>query len=71
MTQTFRNIDDLMLIKPKGVFRVTVFMGRICIVVNRPGEPEETIICLNMADANKRRMALSDQGMFGIFEDAP
>lgn len=57
MTQTFRDIDKLLEMRPKGVFRVSTFMGRPVIVINRPGEPEETIICLNMADANKRRKA--------------
>lgn len=65
-----RTIDELLLLKPKGSFRVTVISGQPAILVNRPGEPEETIFCLSPGHANQVRQSLSDEGLTGLVEGA-
>lgn len=70
MSQTLRDIPGLLKMRPKGVFVVTTFDGKPAIVIHRRKQPPETIICLNMADVNRRRMELSRMGMFGMVEDA-
>ncbi|WP_374292551.1 hypothetical protein [Paenirhodobacter enshiensis] len=64
------NIDEMLARKWKGYFRVTTFMGRIAIAVNRPGEPEEVILCYSLGHANQVRQALSDEGLTGYVEGA-
>lgn len=70
MNLNFRNIDDLLLIKPKGVFEIQTVGGQTTITIYRPGKPEEYIICLSPGDANRRRQELTDQGLTGLVGDA-
>ncbi|AJE47175.1 hypothetical protein [Celeribacter indicus] len=66
----FTDLDDVLALKPKGVFRVENVRGRTIITVNRPGELEEIILCLSPGHANQVRMALSDQGLTGLVAEA-
>lgn len=71
MSVNFRDIQDLLLIKPKGVFEIqTAPNGRPVVFVYRPGQPEETIFCLSPGHANQVRQELSDEGMTGLVGDA-
>ncbi|MGA0617397.1 hypothetical protein [Paracoccus sp. KR1-242] len=63
-----RTLDELLLLKPKGHFRVTTLCGQHAVLVNRPGELEETIFCLSPGHANQVRQALSDEGLTGLVE---
>ncbi|WP_306752714.1 hypothetical protein [Paracoccus actinidiae] len=63
-----RSLDELLLLKPKGSFLVTVVYGQTAILVNRPGQPEETIFCLSAGHANQVRQKLSDEGLTGLVE---
>ena len=63
-----RSLDELLLLKPKGHFRITVISGQPAILVNRPGQPEETIFCLSPGHANQVRQSLSDEGLTGLVE---
>lgn len=67
---SFRDIDDLLILKPKGVFQVVTDMGRTTIRVHRPKQPEEVIFCLGPGHANRVRQALTDEGLFGLVGDA-
>lgn len=64
-----RSLDELLLLKPKGHFRITIISGQSAILVNRPGQPEETIFCLSPGHANQVRQSLSDEGLTGLVED--
>lgn len=71
MSLNFRDINDLMLIKPKGVFEIqTAPNGKPIIMVYRPGELEETIFCLSPGHANQVRQALTDEGLTGLVGNA-
>jgi hypothetical protein len=63
-----RSLDELLLLKPKGSFRVTQLSGQTVILVNRPGELEETIFCLSPGHANRVRQSLTDEGLTGLVE---
>ena len=67
---TFRDIDDLLILKPKGVFQVVTEMGRTTIRVHRPKRQEEVIFCLSPGHANQVRQSLTDEGLFGLVGDA-
>ncbi|QEU07343.1 hypothetical protein [Paracoccus yeei] len=71
MSVNFRDINDLLAIKPKGVFEIqTGANGRPVIFVYRPEQPEETIFCLSPGHANQVRQQLSDEGLTGLVGDA-
>lgn len=71
MTLNFRDISDLLLIKPKGVFEIqSAPSGRSVIFVHRPGQPEETIFCISPGHANQVRQKLTDEGLTGLVGDA-
>lgn len=63
-------LDDLLLLKPKGVFEIQNVNGRAQITVYRFGEPDEIIPCASMGHANQVRQRLTDQGMFGLVGSA-
>lgn len=67
---SFRDIDDLLILKPKGVFQVVTDMGRTTIRVHRPDQQEEVIFCLSPGHANQVRQTLTDEGLFGLVGDA-
>lgn len=69
MSLNFRDIDDLLLIKPNGVFQIQREGDRYEISVHRFGQPVEYITCLSAGDANRRRQELTDQGMTGLVGD--
>lgn len=63
---TMFNIDDMLMCKPGGHFRLEVApSGRAVITVDRPGEPQEHILCVSPGHANQARMQLTDQGLTG------
>ncbi|OWJ72521.1 hypothetical protein CDV50_04940 [Haematobacter massiliensis] len=66
----FIDLDRLLALKPKGVFRTEAVNGRWIITINRPGEPEEYILCVSPGHANQARMALTDAGMCGLVRGA-
>ena len=66
MALNFRNIDDLLLLKPNGVFQIQQEANRHVITIHRFGQPEEHIVCLSAGDANRRRQELTDAGMTGL-----
>lgn len=66
----FTNIEDVLALKPKGVFRVENILNRTIITVHRPGQPEEVILCLSPGHANQVRQSLTDEGMTGLVGDA-
>lgn len=70
MTIDFTNLEDVLALKPKGVFRIANAGGRTVITVHRPGEPEEVILCLSPGHANQVRQRLTDQGMTGLVGDS-
>lgn len=71
MALNFRDVNELLLIKPKGVFEIqTAPNGKPIILVYRPGETEETFFCLSPSHANQVRQALTDEGMTGLVGDA-
>lgn len=65
-----RNLDDLLLLQPKGVFEIQTVSGHPQIVIHRFGEPDEIIVCASLGHANQMRQALSDEGMIGLVEGA-
>ena len=65
------SVEDMLSLKPGGSFRVEVGEnGRAVIVVSRPGEPVEHILCVSPGHANAARMQLSDQGLTGYVSGA-
>lgn len=70
MSLNFRDIDDLLLLKPQGVFQIQREGDRFTISIHRFGQPDEFITCLSAGDANRRRMELTDAGMCGLIGDA-
>ncbi|MDP5306382.1 hypothetical protein [Paracoccus spongiarum] len=70
MALNFKDIDDLVLLKPDGVFQIQRDGDRYVIAVHRFGQPDEFITCLSAGDANRRRMELTDAGMTGLIGDA-
>ena len=66
----FRDIEDLLILKPKGVFHVVTDMGRTTIRVYRRNQPEEVIFCFSPGHANQVRQSLTDAGLFGLVGDA-
>lgn len=66
----FTSIEDVLALKPKGVFRIETVGGRTIITVHRPGEPEAVIFCRSPGHANQVRQTLTDQGMTGLVGDA-
>lgn len=67
MSLNYRNIDDLLLLKPNGVFEIQdAPKGRSTITVYRPGQLEEVIFCVSPGHANQVRQELTDQGMCGL-----
>lgn len=66
----FTNLDEVLALKPKGVFKIDNVGGRTIITVHRPGQPEEVIFCLSPGHANQVRQALTDKGMTGLVGDA-
>jgi hypothetical protein len=71
MSLSFRDIQDLLLLKPKGVFEIQPApKGRSVIFVHRPGREEETIFCLSPGHANQVRQQLTDEGLTGLVGDA-
>lgn len=66
----FTSIDDVLALKPKGVFRIENIGGRSVITIHRPGEPEEVIFCLSPGHANQVRQKLTDEGMTGLVGDS-
>ena len=65
-----RSIDEFLLLKPKGHFRIIAEGGRQIIVVNRPNDFEERILCVSPGHANQVRQRLSDEGLTGLVEGA-
>lgn len=66
-----RDVNDLLLIKPKGVYEnQTAPNGRPVIFVHRPDRPEETIFCLSPGHANQVRQSLTDEGLVGLVGNA-
>lgn len=65
-----QDIDDALMAKPKGYYRIVTLLGRTIITVHRPGELEETIFCLSPGHANQVRQSLTDEGMCGLNGDA-
>lgn len=71
MSLNFRDINDLLLIKPKGVFEIqTAPNGKPVIMVYRPEKLDETIFCLSPGHANQVRQQLTDEGLTGLVGDA-
>ncbi len=70
MNLNFRDIDDLLLIKPKGVFEIQTGGGETTITIHRFGQPAEYITCISPGHANRIRQELTDQGMTGLVGDA-
>lgn len=71
MSLNFRDIQDLLLIKPKGVYEIQIGLnGRPVIFVHRPGQPEETIFCISPGHANQVRQQLTDDGLTGLVGNA-
>jgi hypothetical protein len=66
----FTSIDDVLALKPKGVFRIENIGRRTVITVHRTGEPEEVIICMSPGHANRVRQELTDAGMTGLVGDS-
>lgn len=67
----FRDIDILLLLKPKGVYEIqTAPNGKPVIIVHRPDRLEETIFCLSPGHANQVRQELTDEGLVGLVENA-
>ncbi|QPZ89958.1 hypothetical protein [Thioclava electrotropha] len=64
------NLEDLLLLKPDGVFEVRAEHGATVIVVHRFGEDDETIVCTSPGHANQVRQRLTDKGMVGLVADA-
>lgn len=63
MSLNFRDINDLLLIKPKGVFEIqTAPNGKPVIMVYRPGELDETIFCLSPATPIRSGRLLPTRG---------
>lgn len=63
-----KSIDDLLLLKPKGFFRITSRGGRQIIIVTRPDDFEERILCVSPGHANQVRQRLTDEGLCGLVE---
>ena len=60
------NIDDMLALKPGGVFRIEAARdGGALITIDVPGEPQEYIVCVSMGHANAARMQLTDAGLTG------
>lgn len=60
------SIDDMLLLKPGGHFRIkAVRGGGVLITIDVPGEPQEYIMCVSMGHANAARMQLTDAGLTG------
>lgn len=57
------SLEDLMLLKPAGHFRIEQLRGRWVITVHRPDRPAEVIHCRGPGHANQLRQDLSDQGL--------
>lgn len=70
MALNFKNVDDLVLMKPDGVFQIQRDGDHYVISIHRFGQPDEYITCLSAGDANRRRMELTDAGMCGLVGDA-
>ena len=64
------DIDDLLALKKAGHFRIETAQGRQILIVNRPGEPVQRIICPSPGVANQIRLALSDEGLTGYVQGA-
>lgn len=64
-------IEKLFHRHSRGRFVVSIFMGKLLFRINRRGEEEEVKPCRSMAEANRLRQSLTDEGLVGIFEDAP
>lgn len=65
------SLEDLMLLKPKGFYRVKTSAGDTTIIVHRPGEPIEIIGCLSPGHANQVRQRLTDEGLAGFVVSDP
>ena len=63
-----RTIDEFLQLKPKGHFRIVWYDGRMVIIVNRPDDVEERILCVSPGHANQVRQRLTDEGLTGLVE---
>lgn len=63
-------MDEFLILKKKGHFRVQNVDGRPVITVHRTGQLEETIFCLSPGHANQVKIQLSDEGLTGFIEGA-
>lgn len=70
MALNFRDIEDLVLLKPNGVFQIQRDGDQYAISIHRFGQPTEYIVCRSAGDANRRRQELTDLGMTGLVGDA-
>lgn len=64
------SIDDFLLLKKRGHYRIATIDGRTAIIIYRPGEDAQTYFCASPGVANQLRQYLTDQGMTGFAEDA-
>lgn len=71
MALSFRDIEELLLKKPKGVYEIqSTPDGRAVISIYKFGEPEQQVFCVSLGHANQVRQELTDRGMVGLVGDA-
>lgn len=64
------NLDDMLVLKKRGSFRIRSENGQISIIVSRPGQQEEIWLARSPGHANQLRQCLSDAGLCGLIEGA-
>lgn len=64
------SIDDFLLLKKHGHYRIATINGRTAITIFRPDEEPQTYFFASPGIANQARQYLTDQGMTGYVEDA-